>query len=55
MADVELAGVVTDDHRIPQEAVRNHATHERPFGGDLNRIGVDLQLAHAEPLDVSTP
>ena len=55
MADVELAGIVTDDHRVPQEAVRNHAPHERSFGGDLHRIGVDLQLAHAEALDMSTP
>ncbi len=52
LANVELTGAITDDHGLAQQAVRNDAAHERPFGGDLDRIGVDLEGGNAEPLQM---
>jgi hypothetical protein len=33
-ADVELTGIVTDDHGVGQEAMGLDAAPQRPFGGD---------------------
>ena len=41
-ADVELTGVITDDNGVTEVSMIDHAAPQRPFGGDLHRIGVDL-------------
>jgi len=41
-ADVELTGVITDDNGLTEVSMIDHAAPQRPFGGDLHRIGVDL-------------
>ena len=38
LADVELASVVTDDHRLVEEAMRGHRPPQRSLGGDAHRI-----------------
>ena len=55
LADIELAGVVTDDHGIGQKAMRLDAAPQRPFGGDHGRIGSDLESGDAEPIEMCTP
>src|SRR5216684_4732679 len=40
-ADIELSGVVADDHRLGEQTVGLYAAPERAFGGDLHRIGQD--------------
>jgi hypothetical protein len=39
LADVELAGVITDDDRLVQEAVSGHRAPQRALGGDSHRVG----------------
>ena len=55
IADVELAGVVTDDDRVDQQPVRGDAAPKGPLGGDPNRIRLDLEDADAKPLQMSLP
>lgn len=55
MADIELTGIVADDHRVGEQAVRLDAAPQRPFGGDLHRIGRDLERGDAEPLEMRLP
>src|SRR6267142_6483093 len=43
LTDVELPGIVADNHGVGQEAVRLDAAPQRSLGGDQHRIGVDLQ------------
>ena len=42
-ADIELAGVVADDHGVSEQAMRLDAAPESAFGGDQRGIGMDLQ------------
>jgi hypothetical protein len=42
LADLELSGVVADDHALAQEAVVLNAAPQRTFGGDQHRVGIDL-------------
>ena len=55
VADIELAGVVADDHGVGQEAVRLDAAPQRPLGGDQDRIGSDLEGGDAEPVEMCAP
>jgi hypothetical protein len=48
LADVELTGVVADDHGVRQKAVGFDAAPQRPFGGDQHRVRIDLEGADAE-------
>ena len=48
-------GVVADDHRLLQKAVPNHAPPQRPLGGDLHRIGMDLERGDPEALQMGRP
>jgi hypothetical protein len=54
-ADAELAGLVADDRRVPEQPVRAHAAPERALGGELDRIGGDLGPVEAERLQVRPP
>lgn len=54
-ADVELAGVVADDHGIGQEAVRRDAAPQRALGGDAHGIGGHLESGDAEVLEMRLP
>lgn len=40
LTDVELTGIIADNHRLAQEAVVRHATPQRAFGGDAQGSGV---------------
>jgi hypothetical protein len=42
-ADVELPGIVTQNHGVAQKFVRMNAAPQCPFGGDPDRVGRDLQ------------
>ena len=55
LAEAELAGIVADDHRPGQQAVRLDRTPERALGGDAHRIGADLQVGNAQPLKMRPP
>ena len=55
LADSELSSVVTDNHHITQQSVRLDAAPQRPFGGDADRVGRDLQPADAEAIKVRLP
>ena len=55
LADIELARVVTDDHGGGQKAMRLDAAPQRPFGGNHDRIGRDLESGDAEAVEMCTP
>ena len=42
-ADIELAGVVADDHAVAEQAMRLDAAPRSAFGGDQDGIGMNLQ------------
>ena len=41
LADIELAGIVADDHRLGQQAMRLDGSPERALGGEAHRVGRD--------------
>jgi len=53
LTDVELPGIIADNHGVGQEAVRLDAAPQRSLGGDQHRIGVDLQSRDAELFKVA--
>jgi hypothetical protein len=53
--DRELAGIIGQDDRIGQEAVRPDAAPHRSFGGEAHRIGRDPQRGDPEPLEMPHP
>ena len=55
LADIELAGVVADDHGVGEQAMRLDAAPQSALGGDQHGIGMDLQGGDAEPLQMSVP
>src|SRR5215212_7987503 len=55
LADVELAGVVADDHRLVAEPVRGDGAPQRTLGGDAGRVRGHLQGSDAELLKVVLP
>lgn len=55
LADIELARVVTDDHGGGQKAMRLDAAPQRPFGGNHDRIGRDLESGDAALGNVRLP
>jgi len=54
-ADVELPGVVAQNHGVAQEFVRLNAAPQRRFGGDPHWVRRDLQRGEAEPLEKCHP
>ena len=52
--DVELAGIVADDHGILEEAMGFDAAPQRALGGDLDRIGRH-EGGDAEPVEMRLP
>ena len=54
-ADAELTGIVRDDHRAIEKAMLADTAPERPFGGDLGRIGSDLEPVEAEGCEMGAP
>ena len=55
LADIELTGIVADNHRVGQKAMRLDAAPQRPIGGDQHRIGVDPKRRDAELFKVCVP
>src|SRR6202142_4095908 len=53
--DIELAGVVADDHGVGEKAVRLAAAPRGVFGGDQHGIGMDFQGRDPEPVQVRAP
>ncbi len=41
LTDVELTGVIADDHGVGEEAVRLDAAPQRPLGGDHHGIRIE--------------
>jgi hypothetical protein len=54
-AELELAGIVSDDDRVGEQAMGLDAAPQRPFGGDLHRIGADRERGDAEPVEMRLP
>src|SRR3984893_3207164 len=55
LADVELTGVVADDHGVGKEAVRLDAAPQRRLGGDHHGVWIDLEGRDAERFEVGIP
>ena len=55
LADIELAGIVADDHGVGQEAARLDAAPQRAFGCDHHRIRMDLECRDAEHFEMGVP
>ena len=55
LAEAELAGIVGDDHRPGQQAMRLDRAPERALGGDPHRVGGDRQAVDAEGGEVRLP
>ena len=55
LADVELTGIIADNHRLAQEAVFRHGTPQRAFGGDADGIRRNLQLVDPETPQMGLP
>ena len=53
--DGELAGVIADNDRVTQKFVRVDAAPQRALGGDLDRVGSDVELGDAQPLQMRLP
>src|SRR5712691_8521792 len=55
LPDVELSGVVADNRRAGQKTVRRNAAPESAFGGDADRVVLDLERDDAEAVQVRLP
>jgi len=53
--DVELPGIVTQNHGVAQEFMRLNATPQRALGGDPDRVRADLQCVEAQPIEMRPP
>ena len=53
--DVELAGIVADDHGILEEAMGLDAAPQRALGGDLDRIRRHVESGDVEPTQMRQP
>ena len=54
-ADIELTGVVAEDHGVGQQSVRLDGAPQSAFGGDPHRLGMDVQGGNAKLLQVGHP
>ena len=54
-ADIELTGVVADDHGVGQEAVSFDAAPQCAFGGNQHRVRIDLEGKDVELLEMRVP
>ena len=52
LADIELTGVVADDHGVGEEAVCLDAAPQRRLGGDHRGVRIDLERRDAERFEV---
>src|ERR1700724_1048864 len=55
LADIELTGGITDDHRVGQKAMRYDAAPQGSFGGNHDGIGMDLESQDAKPVEMRSP
>ena len=55
VADIELAGVVADNHGVGQKAVGLDAAPQGALGGDRDRIGFDRKRRDAKRFQVRVP
>src|SRR5271166_3508889 len=55
LADIELTGVVTDDHRVRQKAMRLNAAPQVSLGGNHDGIGIDLDTLDAKSVEMRGP
>ena len=55
LADIELTGIVADDHGVGEEAVRLDAAPQRRLGGEHHGVWIDLEGRDAELFEVGVP
>jgi hypothetical protein len=55
LADVELTGVIADDHGVGKEAVRLEASPQRALGGNHHGVRIDLERRDTERFEVGVP
>ncbi len=55
VADIELAGIIADNHGVGQEAMGFDAAPQRSFGSDRHRIGSDFKAGDAELFEMGVP
>ena len=55
LTDIELAGIVADDHGVGQQAMRLDAAPQGALGGDQHGIGIDAESRDAEPVEMGVP
>src|SRR5436309_5723212 len=55
LANIELTGVVTDNHRVGQKAMRLDAAPQRSLGGNHDGIGIDPESHDAKPVEMRSP
>jgi hypothetical protein len=55
LADLELSGIVADDHALAREAVVLDAAPQCAFGGDQHRVRIDLEGGDAELFQMRGP
>jgi len=55
LADIELVGIVADDHCAAKQATRLDAAPKRALGGNLRGIGRDLGRAGAKLVQICLP
>ena len=49
-SNIKLPGIIADADTMAQEAMRHDAAPQRPFGGDTDGVGCDLEVSEAEVL-----
>src|SRR6202795_5375890 len=55
LADIELTGVVTDNYRVRQKAMRLDASPQGSFAGNHDGIGIDFESQDAKPVEMRSP
>ncbi len=51
-ADLELTGIIADDHRCGQQIMGLDTAPQRRLGGDQHRIGAHLEFGNAELVEM---
>ena len=55
LADIELTGIVADDHGVGEKAVGFDTAPQCAFGGDQHRIRIDLECRYSQPVEMGGP
>ena len=55
LADIELTGIVANDHGVAEKAMGFDTAPQRGFGSDEHRIGIDLERRDSELVEMGAP